>query len=460
MKIVVLNGSPKGDASVTMQYVHFLQNQYPQHELKIINIAQRILSIEKTNNSLDEIVDDIKSADGILWAFPLYYLLVHSNYKRFIELIFERGINEAFKDKYAVALSTSIHFYDHTAHNYINSICDDLEMKYVGSFSADMYDLFDEEKRKDFTLFADSFFRAIDNNIPVQKNYNTLVYSDYQYKPGSGEKKLDIGDKKILVVTDSTDNKTNLGKMINRFSESFSQPAEVIDLNEVDIKGGCLGCIQCGYDNTCAYSGKDGYIEFFNTKVRTADILVFAGTVTDRYLSSRWKLFFDRSFFMNHTPTLMEKQIGYIVSGPLSQIPNLRQILEAWTELQLMNLVDFITDESEDSSQLDGLLQGLAERLSQFSEVNYIKPNTFLGIGGRKLFRDDIYTRLRFPFRADYKFYKKLGFFDFPQKEYKVRISNAMMSLLVTIPSMRKEIYQRRMITEMIKPFQKFLKKS
>jgi len=460
MKIVVLNGSPKGDASVTMQYVHFLQNQYPQHELKIINIAQRILSIEKTNNSLDEIVDDIKSADGILWAFPLYYLLVHSNYKRFIELIFERDINEAFKDKYAVALSTSIHFYDHTAHNYINSICDDLDMKYVGSFSADMYDLFDEEKRKDFTLFADSFFRAIDNNIPVQKNYNTLVYSDYQYKPGSGEKKLDIGDKKILVVTDSTDNKTNLGKMINRFSESFSQPAEVIDLNEVDIKGGCLGCIQCGYDNTCAYSGKDGYIEFFNTKVRTADILVFAGTVTDRYLSSRWKLFFDRSFFMNHTPTLMEKQIGYIVSGPLSQIPNLRQILEAWTELQLMNLVDFITDESEDSSQLDGLLQGLAERLSQFSEVNYIKPNTFLGIGGRKLFRDDIYTRLRFPFRADYKFYKKLGFFDFPQKEYKVRISNAMMSLLVTIPSMRKEIYQRRMITEMIKPFQKFLKKS
>jgi len=42
MKIIVLNGSPKGDVSVTMQYVAYIQKRFPRHELKIINISQRI----------------------------------------------------------------------------------------------------------------------------------------------------------------------------------------------------------------------------------------------------------------------------------------------------------------------------------------------------------------------------------------------------------------------------------
>jgi len=47
MKIVVLNGSPKGDISVTMQYVHFIGRNFPEHELKIVNISSRIKAIEK-----------------------------------------------------------------------------------------------------------------------------------------------------------------------------------------------------------------------------------------------------------------------------------------------------------------------------------------------------------------------------------------------------------------------------
>jgi hypothetical protein len=55
---------------------------------------------------------------------------VHGNYKRFIELITERGVQDAFAGKYTATLSTSIHFYDHTAHNYMHAVCDDLNMKY------------------------------------------------------------------------------------------------------------------------------------------------------------------------------------------------------------------------------------------------------------------------------------------------------------------------------------------
>ncbi|MCK4527657.1 NAD(P)H-dependent oxidoreductase, partial [candidate division WOR-3 bacterium] len=144
MKIIVLNGSPKGDISVTMQYVHFIQKKFPQHELNILNVAQRIKTTRENDKAFQEIIDAVKSSDGVLWAFPLYVLHVHSGYKRFIELISEKGAEEVFRNKYTAVLTTSIHFFDHTAHNYMNAICDDLDMKYVGGFSAYMDDLLKE----------------------------------------------------------------------------------------------------------------------------------------------------------------------------------------------------------------------------------------------------------------------------------------------------------------------------
>jgi multimeric flavodoxin WrbA len=459
MKIIVLNGSPKGDISVTMQYVHFVQKKFPQHELKILNISQRIKAIEKKKNVFWEIIDEVGSADCVLWAFPLYFLLVPSNYKRFIELIWEREVEDAFKGKYAASLSTSIHFYDHIAHNYINAICDDLDMKYTGEFSAAMYDLLEEKERKRLSLFAEHLFDTIIKNAPRPRNFRPLIHSSFEYVPGDVQGRVGVGSQKVVVLTDSWDEGTNIGRMIRQFTGTFTDEVEVIDINEVDIKGGCLGCLQCGYDNSCQYGDKDGYVEFFSTKVKSATILVLAGSIKDRYLSSRWKLFFDRSFFNNHVPVMTGKQLGFIISGPLSQIPNLKQALEGFYEVQQAGIVDFVTDECGDSAKIDALLQGLAEELIRSSNDGYAKPASFLGVGGKKVIRDDIYGRLRFPFRADHNFYKKNGLYDFPQKDYISRITNSVMMLLNRIPSMRREVYTKRMKTEMIKPLQKVLER-
>ena len=217
MKIVVLNGSPKGNMSVTLQYVLFIRKKFPQHELKVFNIAQEFRKIEGEEKAFQEIIEAVKSADGVLWAFPLYLLLVHSNYKRFIELIRERGVESAFKGKYTAALSTSIHFFDHTAHNYINAICDDLDMRYVGSFSADMHDLLKEKEQVKLTLFARHFLEAIENRMPTAKNFMPVVHKKFGYIPGKVGNKIDIGSKKVLILTDSTDSGTNLGRMVQRF---------------------------------------------------------------------------------------------------------------------------------------------------------------------------------------------------------------------------------------------------
>ena len=98
---------------------------------------------------------------------------------------------------------------------------------------------------------------------------------------------MDVDGKKVIILTDATEDQTNLNRMIERFSGAFSRSIELINLRNVDIKGGCRGCIQCGYDNTCFYENKDEYIEFINTKIKPANILVFSGAVKDRYLFSK-----------------------------------------------------------------------------------------------------------------------------------------------------------------------------
>ncbi|MCP4754059.1 MAG: flavodoxin [Proteobacteria bacterium] len=454
MKIAVLSGSPKGDLSVTLQYINFIKKKFPQHEYTVHHLSKRIKTIEKNEAAFQEIVDDVQASDGVLWAVPLYVFLVPSQYKRFIELIRERGAEEAFQGKYAAVVTTSIHFYDHTANNYMHAVCDDLGMKYVDYFSPAMYDLEEEEGRNDLLLFAENFFEVVEEGIPTTRHYPPLVSREFEYVPAEVGNQVAVDDKKILLLTDSSRKGTNLSKMIDRFADSFSSGIEVVDLNDIRIKGGCLGCCECGFDYRCAYTGTDEYIDFYNDKVVSADIVVYAGAVVDRYLSWKWKQFFDRRFFKTHTPTQKDKQIAFIVSGPLSQISNLRQIMVASCDLDRANLVDIVTDEFGDSSEIDALLQDLARRLVKNSHRGYIRPPTFLGVGGRKIFRDDIWGPLRFVFQADHEYYEKHGYYDFPQNDTQSIEYNEKMIEATKDPETREMI--RKMIkSQMVESLQK-----
>jgi len=167
MKLVIFNGSPKGIESVTMQYILYIKKKHPEHEYNIINIAQQIKKIENDEKRFEDIILQVKESDGVIWGFPLYVMLVSSQYKRFIELIFERNVEAVFENKYTIVLSTSIHFYDHTAQNYMNSICDDLKMKYVGNYPADSWDLLYPKRRARWLLFVEEFMKNIENKYPT-----------------------------------------------------------------------------------------------------------------------------------------------------------------------------------------------------------------------------------------------------------------------------------------------------
>jgi len=70
----------------------------------------------------------------------------------------------------------------------------------------------------------------------------------------------------------------------------------------------------------------------------------------------------------------------------------------------------------------------------------YRRPQTFLGVGGMKIFRDDIYGRLRPIFPADHQAYKKNGLYKtFPQMEFNSMMLNIFGVPIVNLPPIRKK---------------------
>ena len=459
MKIVVLGGSPKGATSVTMQYVNYIRKVLPAHEYEIVQISSRIRKLERNMQAFSEVIEQVRISDLVLWAFPLYVLLVPSQYKRFIELVWERDAQDAFANKYAAVLSTSIHFFDHTAHSYMQSICDDLEMNYAGFFSAEMHDLEELEGQEKTRKFGESIIEAAQRGISIPRRYPPLDPVDFEYSPGPVSQKVEICGKRVVVVHDAREGQDNLVNMIEQVKKVFDGDLKEYNLHDVDIKAGCQGCMKCGQNYECALKDKDGYVEFYNECVKPADILIFAGAINDRFLSSRWRMFFDRSFFNCHTPTLIGKQFGFLISGPLSQIGNIREVLEGYVQWQRSNVVDFVSDEIVDSAMLDAQLSGLAERLVWNSLHGYIKPMTFLGVGAYKIFRDQIFSKLRFVFQADHRFYSKHGYYDFPQKMRGLRIANFLLGFLFRVPRIR-ERFDQEIRKKMIEPHKKVVEEA
>ena len=63
MNILVLNGSPKGENSITLQTVRYLEKLCPHCTFEVIHVGQRIKSIEK---NFAPCAEALKQADLLL----------------------------------------------------------------------------------------------------------------------------------------------------------------------------------------------------------------------------------------------------------------------------------------------------------------------------------------------------------------------------------------------------------
>jgi multimeric flavodoxin WrbA len=448
MNVLIFNGSPKTNVySMTNQTIFSVFKKFPLHNYKFLDISANIGLIEKNNNYLENIIQEISKADLVVWSCPVYVTGIPSQFKKFIEIIIEKNLQKVFAGKYAASFTTSIRFYDHHTHYYLHSICDDFEMKYIGYYSADTDDIFKPVEREKIMKFGEILFESMEKDLYLIKRYLPLAYSNFIYEPEKTIDKIDVKGRKIVIISDYADKNENLGKMTTKFKEFFNQEITEINLAKEKILFGCQGCYACGHNNLCVLKDRDDFYKIFSETLLPADIIILAISTKDRYISSNFKRFIDRCYFMNHVPFFLGKQLGALSSGPFRQIHFSMDNLLALSVFMGANLTDLVSDEIGDSKKIDDSILLLAKNLLYFSEKKQTTSPTFLKIGGYKIFRDAVWGRYRLTLQADHRYYKKHGFYnDFPFKETGIKkfLKNNALIFLCRFPILRKKIYFRQ----------------
>ena len=446
MKVLVLNGSPSGSNSITLQTVLYIQKHFPDVTFEILQVAPRIKSIEK---DFSEAETALQNADLLLFCYPVYTFLVPAQLHRFIELIKEHQVN--LSGKVATQITTSKHFYDTTAHQFIQDNCADLNLPYIRGLSADMEDLLKEQGQKDALSFFRFVLWSMEHQIYEPVASQTAAKEDLKTAQVP-EENTTASEKKVVVVADlSNDTDGRLRSMIDRFERKMKAEVSLVDLQEFPFAGGCLGCFHCASDGTCIY--KDGFDRFLRENIQKGDATVYAYTIRDHSMGYRFKLYDDRQFCNGHRTVTMGKPVGYLVDGYLGEENNLQTLMESRAQVGGNFLAGIATDQTDPDKEIDQL----AEMLSYAMENDYQMPKNFYGVGGLKIFRDLIY-QMRGLMKEDHRFYKAHGFYDFPQK----RKGTTAAMYLVGAMMKNKKLSQKmgsKMTEGMIMPYKKVLEK-
>ena len=424
MNILVINGSPSGKNSITLHTALYLEKKFPDQSFSYLNAAQTIHGLQK---DFTPAVKALNKADLILFVYPVYTFIAPSQVHSFVRMMkesIEKGILDV-KGKTASQITTSKHFYDITAHNYIRDNCFDMEMNFITGLSADMDDLLHTKGQKQATDWFAHLVWCIGNGIfehPAFHEDRTLIQQvDVPERTDEPKK-----DKDIVILVDSSNTNPTLDAMVSRFRAVVPYSTRVIDLGAFPFKGGCLGCFHCAPEGKCIY--KDGYEDLLRNQIQKTDCIIEAFNIQDHSMGVRFKLYDDRQFCNGHRTVTMGMPTGYIVTGNLDAEENLRMILEGRSQVGGNYITGIANNQTDPGKEVDNLAKNLAYVL----ENGFEQSSNFLGIGGMKIFRDLIYL-MQGMMREDHRFYKSHGFYDtFPQKQrgtiFKMRLVGMLMN--------------------------------
>ena len=253
----------------------------------------------------------------------------------------------------------------------------------------------------------------------------------------------------MVIVTDLAEEDTQLKAMIDRFRAVLPRKSRIFNIREFPFRGGCLGCFNCAVTGKCIYT--DRFDETLRNEIQTADSIVYAFTIRDHSMGSNFKMYDDRNFCNGHRTVTIGMPVGYLISGNLSQEPNLQSIIEARAQVGSNFLAGIATDETAPDQQIDRLAATLCYAL----EHKYVPPQNFYGIGGMKVFRDLIWLMQGF-MKADHKFYKAHGQYDFPQKQWPTMLKMYLVGALISSEKVKSKM-GNAMNEGMLAPYKKIL---
>ena len=461
MKILVINGSPKGKYSITLQTVLYLEKCFPEHTFQVLHAGQSIRALQK---DFSVVVKELEAADLILFSYPVYTFIAPSQLHRFIELM--KASDARLAGKFVTQITTSKHFYDVTAHRYIQDNCQDMGMKFVKGLSADMDDLLTAKGQKE----AKRFFRyvrwcmkngsyepfpkplgsAAHVKVHVPEEAAEAVVVSGRTKPADKAKKT-VHGKQVVIVTDCRPQDDQLRDMIARFQRVLPLQSRVVNIREYPFIGGCLGCFNCAVSGKCIY--KDGFDDFLRNDIQGGAAIIYAFTIQDHSMGAAFKQYDDRQFCNGHRTVTMGMPMGYLISGDYSKEFNLQMIIEGRAEVGGNFFAGVATDETDPDTAIDRL----AKTLFYAIQHRYVQPQNFYGVGGMKIFRDLIYL-MQGMMKADHQFYKQHDQYDFPQKKKGTLVKMYLVGVLLSNPQIKAKM-GNKMNEGMLMPYKKLLEK-
>jgi len=210
-----------------------------------------------------------------------------------------------------------------------------------------------------------------------------------------------------------------------------------------------LGCFSCAVSGKCIYT--DGFDEFLRNEIQNTQSIVYAFSVKDHSMGASFKLYDDRQFCNGHRTVTMGMPMGYLISGNYSREFNLQMIVEGRAQVGGNFLAGVATDEVDPNGAIDRMAQTLDYALEQ----KYVPPQNFYGIGGMKIFRDLIWL-MQGMMKADHKFYKAHGQYDFPQKKRGMMVKMYLVGALIGNPKLKAKM-GNKMNEGMLMPYKKML---
>ena len=437
MKILIVNGSPRGRFSVTLQTCLYLEKRFAGHSFEYLNAGAGIQGFER---DMAPAAAAFRRAELVIFAYPVYTFLVPSQLHRFLELMKEQNVS--VRGQYVTQLTTSKHFFDVTAHRFVEENCRDMGMRVIRGLSADMDDLLTEKGQKEAEQFLQYAVFCAENGIceedgaPAEERCEPVY--ECTLEPVKKQEAFDT-----VIIGDLREGDESLRAMIKDFDAVYPYRTRFVNLADFPFKGGCLGCLNCAVSGQCVY--KDGFEKLLQDTVQKADAVIYAFRLRDHSMGSRFKMYDDRQFCNGHRTLAEGKPFGYLCLGDVKNEHNLLTVLEARASVEHCFFAGVGTDP-------DGI-RALSARTAWALEHGYAPPRTFYGVGGMKIFRDLVWL-MRGMMRADHRFYREHGLYDFPQKRWPRMLGIGLVGAILRNRRLRRLIGDR-MNEGMLAPYKK-----
>jgi multimeric flavodoxin WrbA len=412
----------------------------PQHEFRTLHVTTPD-SLFPSAALWETLASELAACHLVLWASPVYSFMIPAPLKAFFEMLMERNERVLVRNKPAAALMTSTHLGDQIAIDYLRSTSEDLEMVFVGAHSAELFDLTTSSGRRDLETFFTDVVTCVETGFTgPRRSPKTQPPPEFGHRVQLCPTPTPTFDFRVVIVFDDHQREKNLIHMVDAFRQGLSGNVRTVPLSAFSVDNPCLGnTTQCGGNYVC--DRNDNFTRTYEQELLRADILVYAGSIRDRFLSARWKSFFDRSFFRGHVPSFSRKQLVWIISGSLSTNPVLQEFIESYTEFQMANLSGILSDESLTEEFTASAAWALGARCLSLARAGFARPPTQRGIAISQICRH-VVLRNKLMFPRDFTYFNKGGGYALREHTLSARWLGFILAAACRIPFVRQKFVE------------------